>query len=1372
MPVPNYSNVFLDDDKPRFDPLNPPGYDDAFVGPIPIEEEEKEPPLSLAGTIPEENTYANSDAFREVLEKALAGGVESLTDAERKQVKMAREQFPDVDAVFAEAERRAQAESQDPEQALLQRIAERLQSSGSLLGDVRRGVEFPHKTAVDVVATVGQTITQALREEAGRTPGPVSPFRDTNENPLTPEEIQAQQEWSQLGTADKILAMGRRLGFGAVAGGLEFMTQSLDPIVNPQKYGTTSHEAILEIAEGLVNMIAEAPDQVAYLAELAGAPDVVTKFVEGIGTALQAGELVFGEATREELKQQAVNHLYENPESLPFVFLIVKGAHVKMTKMAKPKLGPESDYMIIKRSEVEQVGEQIVKEKADAAQKPKAEKVPVQKEADGGKEVGKAPEKVPKEEVAPPEGLEAPRPVEPSEFKAFDINRDMAHHKEAIERNKAFIEEEGATKTAEELGSLEKYQKRLEGELVTLEGRLEKIHEPPKSVVKPPETLKLSKEEHSAVLQQLDLEALPEVQRRAHIKQFEKAKERGYDQEAFDLADRVIDAGEPLTAAHRAGLFLKTGELKKEYDASTKLIQDLEAKGDRQGAEFELLRRDEIKERIGRLSEAFDKSGTEAGRAGALAQVTLNLETWDIESVHARGTESAGRVLTRVEEQVLEAGVERIATATEQVEALRTELRPEVEAAQQKINQEFYADPKVQKRARKRTESLINGLEKRGEILEGLETSADAVFGEKGKRYPKDINLKDIKALEKHLSDLKFNAYSSVPTSTGLESVFKRIDLLKDHLANLRILAKKGERLPLLDLSKARTQLRQLIKDLEPTAEIRERQGQLKSGDIEIVERPPTANLPPKLENAEIELLDAKEQVRQEIFSLTPISARGVIREYSNVLRTLKATTDVSYVGRQGALPSAALLMKGKAGSVPEAFMKSLQAAFKETTADKIDFRLRSEPLHYLREEAGLELTRIKDIDIYKREEAFWSNAAEKIPGYGRVVKWSNRNMVTGLNVIRARYFDWYVETYPNATKAELRAWADVVNVTSGRGNLGKLKNVASELSFGIFAPRFSSSRMETPFLIFKHGKEPRVRKEIAKDMARSTALAGSVLAIASLAGYEVGTNFRDSDFGKIRSGDTRIDIFAGYQQWMRFLFRSFNAAALEPAGVSIGEQTYPYKDDPLELMWNYAKYKAAPSITLPYTLITGHNVVYEQQGRLEALGRGVAPMVSEDIVEAALAAKGDVALSALSPLGVGVATYGDSETKVRRQIANLRFGEEKDEEAAQALQDDWNEQNPEKQIKQVTDPNKEPRVEQADVDLTTLRVNPNTAPADSLEMLPKIGEVNAQRIIEWRKTHEINTVEDLDSIPGIGPKTIEILRPYIHLLKKKVENK
>ncbi len=62
-----------------------------------------------------------------------------------------------------------------------------------------------------------------------------------------------------------------------------------------------------------------------------------------------------------------------------------------------------------------------------------------------------------------------------------------------------------------------------------------------------------------------------------------------------------------------------------------------------------------------------------------------------------------------------------------------------------------------------------------------------------------------------------------------------------------------------------------------------------------------------------------------------------------------------------------------------------------------------------------------------------------------------------------------------------------------------------------------------------------------------------------------------------------------------------------------------------------------------------------------------------------------------------------------------------------------------------------------------TAKVNVNTADADSLQELPRIGPVMAQRIIEYRDEHgPFQTVDDLVKVRGIGEKTLERLRPLV----------
>ena len=59
--------------------------------------------------------------------------------------------------------------------------------------------------------------------------------------------------------------------------------------------------------------------------------------------------------------------------------------------------------------------------------------------------------------------------------------------------------------------------------------------------------------------------------------------------------------------------------------------------------------------------------------------------------------------------------------------------------------------------------------------------------------------------------------------------------------------------------------------------------------------------------------------------------------------------------------------------------------------------------------------------------------------------------------------------------------------------------------------------------------------------------------------------------------------------------------------------------------------------------------------------------------------------------------------------------------------------------------------------------VNINTATAEELQTLPRIGPAMAQRIIAWRETHGgFRSVDELDAVPGIGPSMLENLRPLV----------
>ena len=61
--------------------------------------------------------------------------------------------------------------------------------------------------------------------------------------------------------------------------------------------------------------------------------------------------------------------------------------------------------------------------------------------------------------------------------------------------------------------------------------------------------------------------------------------------------------------------------------------------------------------------------------------------------------------------------------------------------------------------------------------------------------------------------------------------------------------------------------------------------------------------------------------------------------------------------------------------------------------------------------------------------------------------------------------------------------------------------------------------------------------------------------------------------------------------------------------------------------------------------------------------------------------------------------------------------------------------------------------------------VNINTASVEQLTLLPRVGSVVAQRIVDFReKNGRFKSLEDLMLVQGVGEKVFELIRPYIAL--------
>jgi competence ComEA-like helix-hairpin-helix protein len=60
-------------------------------------------------------------------------------------------------------------------------------------------------------------------------------------------------------------------------------------------------------------------------------------------------------------------------------------------------------------------------------------------------------------------------------------------------------------------------------------------------------------------------------------------------------------------------------------------------------------------------------------------------------------------------------------------------------------------------------------------------------------------------------------------------------------------------------------------------------------------------------------------------------------------------------------------------------------------------------------------------------------------------------------------------------------------------------------------------------------------------------------------------------------------------------------------------------------------------------------------------------------------------------------------------------------------------------------------------------RIDLDRADVTEITRLPRVGPAFAQRIVAWRDQHgPFGSLARFDSVPGVGPKLVESLRPYV----------
>ena len=466
-----------------------------------------------------------------------------------------------------------------------------------------------------------------------------------------------------------------------------------------------------------------------------------------------------------------------------------------------------------------------------------------------------------------------------------------------------------------------------------------------------------------------------------------------------------------------------------------------------------------------------------------------------------------------------------------------------------------------------------------------------------------------------------------------LEGIKKKIKDLETGV-KAKAKPKKVER---LDIQLAREEFAKLTRLTRVEESVIDLKLQLKTGDIKISAPREKEVLSEDLQKALIEQKQLRRKVNARIAGLAPKTAAGLAIDILLTSRQLLATADMSFALRQGLILSAR-----RPVLATKTFGRAFRAFFSQNTADSIDIAIKRNPNQFERDKADLFLSDI-DLGVTGREEEFMGRLLANVPVIGSILRASERNMATGLNLLRSAVFDDFITKHPEATAEQRKAYADYINKATGRGSLEEWKISGQLLQAIFFAPRFAVSRIQAPLAIVKNFKDPLVRNEIIKDFAALVLTASTIMMLAKGAGADVGLDPDDSDFGKIVIGDTRIDILGGLVQPARVVSLAF----LKTYQI-FDKPAKPAKRELREDLKNFFWYKTSPAVGIIVTLIDEENAIGQEQTAAETALRAITPLWVQETYEVAENSK-DTLKAALAALAAGTG-IGISEQAGRKK--------------------------------------------------------------------------------------------------------------------------
>lgn len=380
----------------------------------------------------------------------------------------------------------------------------------------------------------------------------------------------------------------------------------------------------------------------------------------------------------------------------------------------------------------------------------------------------------------------------------------------------------------------------------------------------------------------------------------------------------------------------------------------------------------------------------------------------------------------------------------------------------------------------------------------------------------------------------------------------------------------------------------------------------------------------------------------------TPPPASGLDKFLSvwNFPKAIKASLDVSAPFRQGIFLSA-----GHPGRFFGQFAPMFKALGSEKFAREFDASIRATP-----RSKRLYIAPIDNATLGAREEAFMSGLADKVPG----VSASNRAYVTYLNGLRAGVYDDVVAGWKaggkTVTDADLDGLADFINHATGRGDLGKLNDIAPALNGLFFSPRFVASRFQSIGDALGVVKSPSslAAREAATDMVKFVGAGLTVLTLAKMAGAQVEGDPRSANFGKIKVGPHTVDIWGGSQQVARYTAQFITGQSKTASGKNAGKVRDQDRGETLERFVRSKLSPTAGEVNNVLGIVGGGGTTAKQ--RKENAGKGFGDQViGRDFIGQPVT-PGSLPERLLAPMGPGALAEAVSkdDDKVRATVVGL----------------------------------------------------------------------------------------------------------------------